>query len=76
MTSLPALVYRLADRGAVRAGAVADVVVFDPATVADASTFEDPWHLAQGVVHLLVNGEPALLDGEPTGARSGRVLRR
>ena len=76
MTSLPASRMGLADRGTVRAGLVADLAVFDPATIADRSDFADPWRLATGVHHVLVNGVPVLRDGTPTGARPGRVLRR
>jgi N-acyl-D-amino-acid deacylase len=76
MTSLPASRLGMTDRGVLRAGAVADVTVFDPQRVTDRSTFEDPWQLATGVQHVLVAGEPVLRDGELTGARPGRVLRR
>jgi N-acyl-D-amino-acid deacylase len=75
MTSLPASRLGLSDRGVVRAGAVADLVVLDPARVADKSTYDDPWQLSVGVEHVLVSGEPVLTNGTPTGARPGRVLR-
>jgi N-acyl-D-amino-acid deacylase len=76
MTSLPAARLRMADRGVLRAGAVADVTVFDPDTVADRATFDRPWQLSTGVSDVLVAGVPVLADGAPTGARPGRVLRR
>jgi N-acyl-D-aspartate/D-glutamate deacylase/outer membrane protein assembly factor BamB len=76
MTSLPATAFRIADRGTLRAGAFADVVVFDLARVRDLATYEDPHQYAEGVVHLLVNGQLAVRDGQPTGVRAGRALRR
>ncbi len=75
LTSLPAESLGLRRRGRLRAGYFADVVVFDPATVTDHATFEEPHQYASGVVHVFVNGEPVLRDGEPTGARPGRVVR-
>jgi N-acyl-D-amino-acid deacylase len=75
MTSLPARVFRLRDRGSLAAGAFADVVVFDPAEVRDLATFEDPHRYATGVRHVLVNGTPVVRDGEHTGALPGRVVR-
>jgi N-acyl-D-amino-acid deacylase len=76
MTSLPADRLRLRDRGRIQAGRYADIAVFDPDTVADHATYEAPRVLATGVTHVLVNGTPALRDGEPTGALPGRALRR
>ena len=76
MTSLPAARMGLADRGAVRPGLVADLAVFDPATVADTADFTRPWRLAEGMRHVLVAGIPVLRDGAATPARPGRVLRR
>ncbi|WP_129669107.1 N-acyl-D-amino-acid deacylase family protein [Phytoactinopolyspora endophytica] len=76
MTSLPASRLGLGDRGVIRAGATADVVVFDPDSVADRSTFNDPWRLSTGFSTVVVAGQVALDDGEPTGVRAGRVLRR
>jgi N-acyl-D-aspartate/D-glutamate deacylase len=76
MTSLPAAVYNLPDRGTIRPGAAADVAVFDLARVRDRATYEDPHGLAEGMVHVLVNGRLALRDGRVAPERAGRVLRR
>jgi N-acyl-D-aspartate/D-glutamate deacylase len=76
MTSLPAQVFRVADRGLLRPGAYADVTVFDLDRVRDVGTFTDPHHLAEGTVHVWVNGERAVADERFTGTRAGRVLRR
>jgi N-acyl-D-amino-acid deacylase len=74
-TSLPAQRMRLIDRGVLKRGMWADVVVFDPATIADRSTFSSPNQLAEGMRWVLVNGVPVILDGKMTGAKPGRVLR-
>ena len=76
MTGMPAERLCLRDRGRVEEGLVADLAVFDPDTVIDRSTFEDPHQLAGGVPHVFVAGEPVVSDGAHTGARPGRVLRR
>ncbi len=76
LTSRPARRLRLTDRGVVRAGAVADLVLFDPDTVADTATFEQPRQAATGIHTVLVNGVPVLDDGRPTGALPGRSIRR
>ncbi|TMR23896.1 N-acyl-D-amino-acid deacylase family protein, partial [Nonomuraea zeae] len=73
MTSLPAARLALRDRGTVAPGQVADLALFDPATVTDPATYADPWRYATGVRHVLVGGELALYDGEPTDLRPGRV---
>jgi N-acyl-D-amino-acid deacylase len=76
MTSLPASVFRVADRGLLRPGAVADGVVFDLDRVRDRATYEQPHQLSEGVVYVLVNGRPAV-DGERvTGEKAGLVLDR
>jgi N-acyl-D-amino-acid deacylase len=75
MTSLPASRLGLADRGTIAAGKKADLVVFDPATIIDRADFARPHQLAEGVRHLVVNGQIVLLDGTHTGAKPGRVLR-
>lgn len=76
MTTLPATVFRMAGRGALRPGAMADVVVFDPARVRDRATYTRPHQLAEGMVYVLVNGTVAIDGGRITGARGGRVLSR
>ena len=76
MTALPASRLGWQDRGVIRPGAVADLAVFDPATVRDEATFEDPWRLSTGVVHTLVAGRPVLQHGVPTGEPAGKVIRR
>ncbi len=68
--------YRLTDRGLIRPGFAADIAIYDPASVTDRSTYAEGRALAEGVLHVLVNGVPALLDGQPTGATPGRALRR
>jgi N-acyl-D-amino-acid deacylase len=74
LTSLPAENLGLDRRGRVVPGHFADVVVFDPAQIADRATFESPHQYAVGVRHVLVNGVPVLRDGEHTGALPGRAL--
>ena len=76
MTGLPAERLGLPDRGRIGEGLVADIAIFDPDTVIDKATFDDPHQLSEGVSHVLVSGEPVVLDGKHTGARPGRVLRR
>jgi N-acyl-D-amino-acid deacylase len=68
--------YRLTDRGLVRPGYIADLAILDPSSVADRSTYSQGRTLADGVLHVLVNGVLALHHGEPTGATPGRALRR
>jgi len=75
MSSLPANSFRLPQRGELRAGNWADLVVFDPGKVSDAATFGDPHHYAVGIPCVLVNGVEVIRNGEPTGAKPGRSLR-
>jgi len=75
MTSLPAETFRLRDRGQVREGACADLVVFDPETVKDEATFEAPHKYAVGFKAVIVNGEAVVLNDRHTGARPGRAVR-
>jgi dihydroorotase/N-acyl-D-amino-acid deacylase len=74
-SALPAQRMRLTDRGVLKAGMWADVVVFDPATIKDLATFADPNQLSQGMEYVLVNGVPVIEQGKMTGARPGKVLR-
>lgn len=75
-TARPAQRFGLAQRGMVRRDYFADLVVLDPGAYRDRATLEDPRAPAQGVKAVLVNGVPALCDGQPTGATSGRGIRR
>lgn len=75
MTGLPARRLGLRDRGEVRPGARADLVVLDPRRVADQATYEDPHRYPVGIEHVLVNGRFVIKDGEHTGSLPGRVLR-
>jgi len=74
LTSLPANNLSLLDRGMLKAGYFADVVIFDPQTIQDHSTYEKPMQYATGVKDVFVNGKLALKDGEPTGAATGRFV--
>jgi N-acyl-D-amino-acid deacylase len=76
MTALPASTIGMVDRGYVTTGMAADITVFDPATVIDRATYEDPGQLSEGIRLVLVNGTIALRDGRVTGQRAGRVLSR
>jgi N-acyl-D-amino-acid deacylase len=76
MTGFPAKKFGFTDRGTLRAGARADLVLFDPDTIIDCGTFEDPKQMPKGIVSVYVNGALTVQDGKPTGARAGRVLRR
>jgi len=73
--ALPAQRMRITDRGVLKAGMWADVVVFDPATIRDLATFENPNQLSQGMEYVLVNGVPVIERGRMTGALPGKVLR-
>ncbi|HEX6179382.1 MAG TPA: amidohydrolase family protein, partial [Thermoanaerobaculia bacterium] len=75
LTSMPAETLRIKDRGRLKPGHFADVVVFDPATIGDNATFEKPHQLASGVAHVFVNGVQVLRNGEHTGAKPGVVVR-
>jgi N-acyl-D-amino-acid deacylase len=76
MTGLSAAYFGLADRGVLRAGAFADLVMFDPAQIADRANFEDPQQPSTGISLVVVNGCTVYHDGRITGERPGRVLRR
>lgn len=76
MTSLPATVMRVEQRGVLRAGAFADIVVFDAGRIRDTATFQEPHQLAEGMVHVIVNGELAVDGGRAASGTFGRVLTR
>jgi N-acyl-D-amino-acid deacylase len=75
ITSQAALRANIHDRGIVREGMKADLVIFDPTTVRDLSTFEDPHHFSEGISDVIVNGVPVLRDGTMTGAKPGKTIR-
>jgi N-acyl-D-amino-acid deacylase len=75
LTSLPAENLKLDRRGKLETGYSADIVVFDPATVSDHATYENPRQYATGVIHVFVNGVQVLKDGAHTGAKPGQVVR-
>ena len=74
MTSLPAQVFGMKDRGQLRAGAYADIIMFDPATVNDVATYQEPHRLADGITHIIVNGVLVRDGGTFSDALPGRVL--
>jgi len=74
-SALPAQRLRLTDRGVLKSGMWADVVIFDPATVRDLATFDNPNQLSEGMEYVLVNGVPVIEQGKMTGALPGKVLR-
>jgi N-acyl-D-amino-acid deacylase len=76
MTSLPASKFGLADRGELRAGAAADIVVFNPDTIAEVATYEEPRRYPTGIEYVIVNGQIAAERGTQTPARAGHLLRR
>ena len=75
LTAFPAQTFRIDRRGELKSGFYADIAVFDPETIQDHATFTDPHQYATGMVHVFVNGEQVLKDGEHTGATPGRVVR-
>jgi N-acyl-D-aspartate/D-glutamate deacylase len=76
LTGYAAARFRLADRGLLREGAWADLVVFDPDRVGEAADFDDPYRYPHGIEHVFINGVAAVTDGELTDSRAGRILRR
>ena len=76
MCYLPAWRLGFRDRGIIREGAYADIVIFNPKTVKDNATFTDPHKFPTGIIHVLVNGVPVVFNSKHTGAKPGRVLRR
>jgi N-acyl-D-amino-acid deacylase len=69
-------VFGLRDRGVIREGAIADLLIFDPAAVQDRATYVEPHQLSEGMDYVLVNGVPIIDRGQFTGALPGRVLHR
>ena len=76
MTALPAMRLGLAGRGVIRIGAKADLVIFNPKTVIDRSTFKEPQLLSEGIARVFVNGEPVWENGKTTGRLPRAVLRK
>ena len=76
MTGFAARKFGLHGRGVIKAGAIADLVLFDPRRIIDRGTFEDPHRTPDGIEAVYVNGVKAVAGGKPTGARAGRVLKR
>jgi N-acyl-D-amino-acid deacylase len=76
MTGLPASRLKLTDRGEIRQGAFADLVLFNPETVKDNSTFAEPFKISTGIEKVFVNGELVWNEGKTTGAKPGRLLER
>jgi len=75
-TGLPAEILGMSDRGLLKEGLAADVVVFSPSEFRDRADYDNPWQVSVGLRHVLVNGVFAVYDGVPTGALSGRSLRK
>ena len=75
MSGLTTRQMHIADRGLIGEGLAADLVIFDPATIRDLATFEQPNQLSQGMEYVLVNGVPVIAAGKMTGALPGKVLR-
>ena len=75
MTSLPAGKLGIPDRGLIKTGYRADLVVFDPGTISDTATYLDPYRYPTGIEHVIVNGVPVIRDGEHTGNLPGKALR-
>jgi dihydroorotase/N-acyl-D-amino-acid deacylase len=75
MTSAVATRLSIRDRGLLREGFHADVVIFDPETIGDRATYEEPHQVSEGVRHVLVNGVAVVRDGTHTGAKPGRIVR-
>jgi len=75
MTAMPAARLRLTDRGRIAPKLAADLVVFDPATVIDKATYEEPFQYPEGIRAVVVNGQLVLRDGERTKAAAGKTLR-
>jgi len=75
MTGLPAKTFRMDRRGILAQGYYADITVFDPETVLDKADYANPFQRPEGIHHVFINGSHVLLDGEPTEALPGRIIR-
>ena len=75
MTSLPAEILRMTDRGLIKEGLAADITVFDVKNLSDTATFDNPHQYAEGIQHVFVNGTPVVHNGKVTGALPGKALR-
>ena len=75
-SGMPAAVFGIKDRGEIRAGAFADVLVWDPKTITDTATYEQPHSYSKGMDFIFVNGRAAVLDGKVVESRNGRILLR
>ena len=75
MTSLPAQTFGIRDRGLLKEGMFADVTIFDPDTIIDKGTYQDPIQFPEGIEYVLVNGSVTVENGVHTGKRAGKVLR-
>ena len=76
MTSLPAQKFNLSDRGMLREGMAADILIFDENKVSDVATFENPHQFSVGIPYVIVNGEVVIDNGKHTGIKSGKALRK
>ena len=76
MTGAPARALGITDRGRVAPGMAADITIFDPETVAEKATYQEPHQYAVGFEHVLINGQPEIAHGEHTGALPGKMLRQ
>ena len=76
MTSLPAQVFKIKDRGILRENAIADLTIFDLDKISDKATFTEPYQLAEGITHVFVNGKLAVSEGKAMGTMNGQVLLR
>lgn len=75
MTGMPAAKLRLKDRGLIRPGLAADLVIFDPAEISDKATYDNPHQYASGIFHVIVNGNLVVHQATHSGARPGRILK-
>ncbi len=75
LSKLPATNLKIKNRGELKTGNYADIVIFDPAKIKDNATFDKPHQYAEGMIHVFVNGVQVLKDGEHTGAKPGRFVK-